>query len=354
MTQEKTKKSIMAQFCLDASKRSERLSLMGLGEAEYRVALLLHDAVIKPHHQEIVDSFYRLMMQNSEFLAIIHQHSTIEKQKKLMRTYIATLGLNYMTPEYFEGRLKIGLIHNEAGVSLSLYISAYRILQQLILDAIPRKSSKREVLIAYVLKITHLDMSLAIDAYHLDDVNRLENNLQRVTSSYEVLQQRQNRDSLTGVFSREGVLNLLTEDIERYSLGKRDFCIAMADIDHFKHVNDNFGHLTGDAVLHDVAARVQRQLRAGDIVGRYGGEEFLLLFHDISQHKAVEICNRIRTFVAGSPVKSNGVTVPITISMGVTSPMSGDTRDSLIARADKALYLAKNGGRNQVVEGNPE
>ena len=350
MDQKPTLDSIISYYRFDAARRSERLSLMGLGSSEYRLALLLHDAAIKPNSHEIVDNFYRLMQQVPEFMHIIRKHSSIETQKKYMRRYISSLGINYNEADYFESRLRIGQVHNRAGVSLSLYIGAYRILQQLILDAIPKKSSKREVLISYLLKIIHLDMSLAIDAYHQDDVSHLLDNLRLVASNYEELKMRQERDTLTQVFSRDGVMNLVRSDLVVFVENNAPFCLAMVDIDHFKHVNDNFGHLVGDAVLHDVASRIQRQLRGGDVIGRYGGEEFLLLFHGIELEKAAEICERIRKFIADSPIVTSGVTVPITISIGVAQPVRGDDSSSLIERADRALYAAKNSGRNKVVK----
>lgn len=350
MKQENTNNLTIPQICLDPGRRGERLALMGLGEAEYRLALLLHDAVIRPHHVDIIDNFYRLMAQNREFIEIIQRSSSIDRQKKLMRDYLGSLGLNYTTAEYFNSRLRIGLAHSHAGVSLSLYISAYRILHQLILDAIPADSSKREVLMAFVLKIIHLDMSLAIDAYHLDEVGRLQSNLQRVSHSYDVLKQRQDRDSLTGVYSRDALLEFLAQDMERFTQAGGKFCLVMVDIDHFKHVNDSFGHLIGDAVLHDLASRMQSQLRSGDIVGRYGGEEFILLFHDIELDNAREICERIRRFIAASPVSTHQISVDVTVSMGLTEPVPGDSTESLIARADKALYVAKNSGRNRLEE----
>ena len=125
--------------------------------------------------------------------------------------------------------------------------------------------------------------------------------------------------------------------------------IIMADIDHFKHVNDRHGHAAGDDTLQIVARRVKDALRTSDQVSRYGGEEFLILLPDTPLPEARLIAERVRQAVASTPVATRAGNLDITLSLGVASSTeAGLSRDSLLAAADEALYRAKAGGRNRV------
>ncbi len=131
----------------------------------------------------------------------------------------------------------------------------------------------------------------------------------------------------------------------------------MLDIDHFKRVNDNWGHAAGDAVLREIAQRIESQVRASDVAARYGGEEFVVLLPGTDVGSALLLAERIRTAVSAKPVDlPNGDTVTITASIGISEvhpePRANDLKtvgDSLIARADVALYAAKSAGRDRVM-----
>jgi diguanylate cyclase (GGDEF)-like protein len=122
----------------------------------------------------------------------------------------------------------------------------------------------------------------------------------------------------------------------------------MADIDHFKNVNDTYGHLAGDGVLKEVAARIKNSLRGFDVVGRYGGEEFLLILHKADLATARMVAERIRSRIVATPIDLPSALLDITISMGVAMAKSDEDVNSLVERADKALYNAKENGRDQV------
>jgi diguanylate cyclase (GGDEF)-like protein len=126
----------------------------------------------------------------------------------------------------------------------------------------------------------------------------------------------------------------------------------MIDIDFFKRVNDAYGHQVGDAVLRSVTDRIRVLLRAGDVVGRWGGEEFLVLLADADRDGAAEVAERIRMSIARSPLDAgNGYGVPVTVSIGVAvDPAPGVSElNELVGAADAALYRAKAEGRNRVV-----
>ncbi len=156
-------------------------------------------------------------------------------------------------------------------------------------------------------------------------------------------------DSLTLALSRRAWLENCERELERCHRHGHGMALAMMDLDHFKAINDTHGHQAGDQVLVDFSQRVSRQLRQSDRLGRFGGEEFVLLLPEASLDEAMGVAQRIRnsrTQVPGLP--------PCTVSIGVASYEDGtDTIASLLARADAALYRAKNGGRNRVESSMP-
>ena len=155
-------------------------------------------------------------------------------------------------------------------------------------------------------------------------------------------------DELTGLPNRrmfDAALNGRLENLSRYGWA---FGLLIADIDHFKQVNDRHGHAFGDAVLECVAATLQGAVRAGDIVARWGGEEFAVLVEASDDAGLRETAERIRMLVAESEVRREGIVVSARVSVGGTLATSGDTLESLFARADGALYAAKESGRNRI------
>ena len=123
----------------------------------------------------------------------------------------------------------------------------------------------------------------------------------------------------------------------------------MLDIDHFKNINDTYGHLIGDEVLKKTASTISSSVRHGDIVGRYGGEEFIILLPIISQDKVLEIAENIRKTTKNIIFKENKKTFSVTISIGISKYIKDMDIDTLIGNADSALYQAKNSGRDNII-----
>jgi diguanylate cyclase (GGDEF)-like protein len=164
------------------------------------------------------------------------------------------------------------------------------------------------------------------------------------------LEELSSTDELTGLRTRRAVLSVLEKEVDRAQRYGTPMCVVMADLDHFKAVNDLHGHLAGDEVLRTIAARIQSRLRSTDVVGRYGGEEFLIvLAHNDLEGAAVAA----RSWCAGissEPVTlEDGTELKVSMSIGVAAFSEGvaASRD-LIAAADAALYRAKENGRNRV------
>jgi two-component system cell cycle response regulator len=159
-------------------------------------------------------------------------------------------------------------------------------------------------------------------------------------------------DELTGLYNRRYVVAHLEELVARVNAeGITDTSLMMFDIDHFKSVNDQYGHPGGDDALRQIADRALRGVRSIDLVARLGGEEFLIVMPETSLDAAVHVANRLRRSVADEPflIHTIGEHRPITISAGIAIARPGDTVDTLLQRADDALYQAKNTGRNKVV-----
>jgi two-component system cell cycle response regulator len=163
------------------------------------------------------------------------------------------------------------------------------------------------------------------------------------------------RDSLTGLLRREAILEKLEAELQRAVRYGRPLAIGLADLDHFKSVNDRFGHLMGDAMLNWVSRIVQSGLRSTDHVGRYGGEEFLLLLPETDLAGAIAVAEKARALVERERfVDEDGKVIAVTLSIGLASlddlalPRERTTAKELIAAADRSLYRAKEEGRNQV------
>jgi diguanylate cyclase (GGDEF)-like protein/PAS domain S-box-containing protein len=157
-------------------------------------------------------------------------------------------------------------------------------------------------------------------------------------------------DELTGTFNRRHVDEVVRRELDRARRYGRPLTIGILDADHFKRINDGHGHQAGDEVLRAVAARCRDTLRASDVLGRYGGEEFVMVFPETSLAEAGTVAERVRAAVAGSPVVVGARALDVTVSIGLAG-LAAEHADpnGLLASADAALYAAKQSGRNRVL-----
>ncbi len=159
------------------------------------------------------------------------------------------------------------------------------------------------------------------------------------------------RDALTGAYNRDHFDERLKAEVSYAKRHKTDVSLVMFDLDHFKRVNDTWGHQAGDAVLMEVSARIQKDLRTEDVFARYGGEEFVVIFRGIAVDGAARVADRLRQVIGAAPVDYDGKPIPVTASLGVASLACIEdlTSEALIGAADRRLYAAKHAGRNRVV-----
>lgn len=182
----------------------------------------------------------------------------------------------------------------------------------------------------------------------LEQVSTMEEETRRVKAHMEEERQKARTDALTGLPNRAAYDDHMQKEFERWTRYQQGFSVAVGDLDFFKKINDSYGHLAGDKVLRLVARVLQKQLRKADFIARFGGEEFVVLMPSTKAEEGAGAIDKLREVISQSPFNFHGKPVTITMSFGITEVHEGDTADTLFARADKALYQAKQEGRNRV------
>jgi two-component system cell cycle response regulator len=173
---------------------------------------------------------------------------------------------------------------------------------------------------------------------------------EQLLAAHEALREQALRDGLTGLWNRVATFDLLRAELSRASRLPSPVSVLMADVDRFKEINDQHGHLAGDGVLREVARRMRAAVRSHDAVGRYGGEEFLLILPGSELRAGYGQAERIRAAIAAGPFSTGGVSIDVTCSFGVACADLPDAHQAnqLVEHADEALYAAKRNGRNRV------
>lgn len=186
-----------------------------------------------------------------------------------------------------------------------------------------------------------------------DYISSLRKKLMRgyaeITVAYSRMEELARRDYLTGVFNRMGIMEFLEIEVERSKRYGTSFSVCITDLDNFKRVNDTFGHAVGDGVLKHFVEILSSCSRKTDVVGRYGGEEFIMILAETPLEFAQVCLDRCRREIENSIFPGLPEGYRITASFGATEYRPGETIDSLLSRADKALYMAKTSGKNRVV-----
>lgn len=173
---------------------------------------------------------------------------------------------------------------------------------------------------------------------------------QELVEAREALREQATRDGLTGLWNRTAIFDILQNELARSTRNNEPLIVLMADLDGFKPVNDHFGHMAGDAVLRQVAARMRASVRRYDAVGRYGGEEFLMVLPGCELPGGLMLAERIREAIEAECFRAADIEIKLTCSLGAASaiPPAFPPADDLVRQADEALYRAKRQGRNRV------
>ncbi len=201
-------------------------------------------------------------------------------------------------------------------------------------------AADQQVLLAAVAQI------LSINTRLTTELNQTRSEVQTQRKQLEVLLSEVRTDPLTGLANRRSLDEDLNRRLDQWRRNQTPLSFLMLDVDHFKDLNDKYGHPAGDRVLQELARIVDIDLREMDLSARYGGEEFAILLPDTTLEEAGQVAERLRMAIAAGSYEHQGLRLKVTVSVGVTTAMPEDSQQTLLQRADSALYGAKNGGRN--------
>ena len=241
-------------------------------------------------------------------------------------------------------------LHRADSDSAALGEGLSSVAQQLVHQPAPEElASVRRAMVAQLEQLTEQAGSLRSELQQARDRSRsLEDVIQRQADELVDVRARAALDPLTGVCNRGTFDKAFQQALQRAQSSGSPLSLVLFDIDHFKSVNDTYGHPAGDAVLIAFSRAICDQVREDDIVGRYGGEEFAVVLPGAGEAVATSVAERVREATARLSFPSPAERVRVTVSAGVALTKPGDTAKKLLKRADAALYAAKHGGRNQV------
>jgi diguanylate cyclase len=294
----------------------------------------------------LVDAFYEHLLGLPGTEELAGDTRRLEQLRRVQRSYLMTLGLDSGSEEYVEGRLHVGLAHERAGLGHTSYLGAHARLFGLIARPLARHhtdSGRLASVLVTLQRILAFDAHLFVEAYLRLRQRGFDRRVDTLSESQRVLVQVSRRDSVTQIDARAPLLERLQHELDRSRRVSQAFSLLFIDLDHFKTVNDAHGHAAGDGVLRNVVEVMKCSLRPADIVGRYGGDEFLVGLVQADPATAMLIADRICRSVKAC---SNG-SGPITVSIGCSTRTVDETLVDLIRRADGAMYTAKARGRNQ-------
>lgn len=309
-----------------------RLALFSLGPDMDAAIEQARDA-IRPHLDDIVTAFYKYLGSVPELALLLEDGERTAHLRETQRAYIETLGNARHTLGYFEARLRIGCVHERVGLAPSNYLGAYSQLLTLVGEHIASRLAPDEVAktCLIVQRLFWLDADLAMMAYH--------------GTRHDAVVDSVRRDPLTGVASRGFLMARLAEECERAERFSRPFAVVFVDLDEFKAINDEAGHETGDRILAAIGECIRTGVRPSDIVGRYGGDEFVIGVVEGNLQAARDVAARVAAQIA---TRLAGEARCPTASFGVAFRRSNEPANALVHRADIAMYAAKRAGKNQV------
>jgi diguanylate cyclase (GGDEF)-like protein len=340
------------QLQISEEELRTRLAFLSFGEQDKKNLSEIHD-VVAAHVDEIIGAFYDHLLQFDELRGILSDPILVERLKKTQRQYLLSLGQLGDGVEYAEGRLRIGSTHERVGLKQKWYLGAYHKLFELILQRLAVRYSqdagRLSSLVLTLNKIITLDEIFVVETYYHETRQRLEDSLHRLKDAHRQLEDLSRRDSLTPVDNRRALMEALAMEFHRSRRYQHQFALLFLDVDHFKEINDRHGHLFGDHVLLHVVQSARAIIRPPDIMGRYGGEEFVIGLVECYQSGALQIAERIRLKIAQEQFSWEHHSTSVTVSIGVVmlSPEI-DRIETLVTRADQAMYHAKRRGRNRV------
>ena len=342
-------KTLLEQMQMSDAEISRRMELLALSDADLR-CLASKKQLVEGLVDEVVGEFYDRQTDVDEIALLIGDADTLQRLRSAQRRYVLDLFAGDYGPDYVNNRLRIGMVHKRIGVEPKLYLSALRTLKELIVEALTASIRDGDELAATLValdKLLYFDTTLVFDTYIDSLVGEIEAAKRRMEDYATSLEEKVARrtaqleeqaklDPLTGVYNLRTMQDLLVREMEMARRRRGATSVIYIDIDDFKQINDQHGHLHGDDVLKDVGRALRQCLRTTDVPFRYGGDEFCALLPDCEIGDAHAICDKIiDTFRQPNP--------EVSLSLGVAETRHDDCYDweALIDIADERMYGAK-------------
>jgi diguanylate cyclase (GGDEF)-like protein len=346
-----------ASFEFDDARVAETISMLGLGAMHHARAEQIRKEVVIPQSDALIDSCVSALAEHSGFL-LVEKQIGIDRFKREWRDQLLCYGRGFDTPAYFADRIAAAATFARVKIPANLLQAKHLVTHSALIGGISDKFvESAEILrsaIECVARLTSLDLYLAAEGYHRPEINELTHAVSGLREEISRLRHDASTDHLTGMMNYANLMEALQQHIDRtqdkagQGKDRQHLCLVMIDLDHFKKINDTYGHVIGDFVLRHVAGRIKAGVREFDMVGRFGGEEFVIIMADTTLHVAQNIAERVRQVVMDTPLHLKEFNIQITISLGVAMLMEGERKEALLERADAAMYEAKKAGRNRV------
>lgn len=288
----------------------------------------------------ILDDFYTGILADPHMAQIFQKDDASHLHAKAMQRihWLEWVFAGKFNAQYLARCKRVGQAHKKHGILPVFYLYGYQCISQAVKNLINTTTNDRDLanrLTVAVDKAIFLDVSIAISVY--------------CTEMSAGWRQSSLYDDLTKILNRRGVTEKLTELISVAQQDTRPVMVGLLDIDHFKKINDNNGHDAGDEVLKAVAQLIKNNLREEDIVGRWGGEEFIIFLPGTAMDEATLTCRRLLNSLEQSELTYKNQIISVTASIGISAIADLENSfDAALSRADKALYQAKEAGRNRV------
>lgn len=306
---------------------------------KFKSASTLEYTIAEQQSADAISALFTLTQYDGRLILSIHDAINIEESRLLLVTVLAVLGV----------LLGVGAVGWLVSTTLVRRLQQLRRIVQSI------EKGHVDARLAVVGRDEIADVSLSVNSM----LNTILGLLESTRQQHEALNAAETRattDPLTELPNHRTVMGRIEEELSRCQRVETGCAILFIDLDHFKHINDTYGHRAGDTVLREVAHRLMSVVRLEDLVGRYGGEEFAVLLTDTTLAKATFVAERVRSTLAETPClweteenESSSLSIPITASIGISVYREhGITREALIEAADRAMYHAKHTGRNRV------
>ncbi|MBN0988933.1 GGDEF domain-containing protein [Amphritea pacifica] len=345
----RTHQTLLDQMKISDAEIQSRLELAALSLSHFE---LLKDVLplINAQVDSIVERFYISQLAIDEIAVLIGDADTLNRLKGAQHQYILDLFSGQYDSTYVNNRLRIGMVHKRIGVEPKLYLSAICSLKLILFEVLDQSMTDAEVLRQTkeaLDKLLYFDTTLVFDTYISSMISELElakkktemyaNSLEvKVSERTAQLEELAKKDPLTGINNQRAMRELASVLLASLTRRKASFALIYFDIDNFKQINDQHGHLKGDEVLKVISECIRQHIRESDVPCRYGGDEFCIMLPDADAQSAQAVAERIiASFAEMHP--------DFSLSVGIvdTGPGQHMSLDDMIGIADKKMYQAK-------------